>query len=149
MTQFTVTDSHDLDHYRAQPGNWDVQALQLAPGSFHSMIRSLQFDDLVVYDNRWGAKSMIRGSSPQGWFMFGGVVRADAAGVRWCGQTADESLFAFTPERQSIEFVLDAGAHDVVILMRPDLLRRTIGEQQLKRLGQPGVANHAMKTTGR
>jgi hypothetical protein len=38
---FNVVSSHDLDHYRAQPGNWNVQVSQLSKGSFGSHIRSL------------------------------------------------------------------------------------------------------------
>lgn len=136
---FTTVNSFDLDHYRAQPGNWNVQAEQLSRGSFRSQIRSLQYEDLIVYDNRWGAASMIRGESPAGWVMFGGVIMPERASVNWCGQVTDDQLFACTPERHAIEFTLARGAHDVVFLIKPEVLVRVSGDASLEGIMRPGL----------
>ena len=136
---FVRTSSHDLDHYRAQPGNWNVQAEQLSRGTFYSQIRSLQFQDLIVYDNRWGAATLIRGESPAGWVMFGGIIRPRRSQVSWCGQVASDQVYACTPERQAIEFSLESGAHDIVILVKPDLLTQVAGDTALERVLRSGL----------
>ena len=50
---FTQRTSIDLDHYRAQPGNWNVSVSQLMRGEFRSNVRSIEFPDLIFYNNRW------------------------------------------------------------------------------------------------
>lgn len=142
---FVTKSSYDLDHYRAQPGNWNVQADQLGKGTFSSQIRSLQYQDLVVYDNKWGAASLIRGESPDDWIMFGGVIGPECAQVSWCGQVASDQLYACTPERQAIEFTLAQDAHDIVILIKLDLLAQVAGDAALERILRAGLIDFRNK----
>ena len=128
---FNIVDSEDLDHYRAQPGNWNVQVNQLSKGSFRSCIRSLSLPGMVVYDNRWGCASLVRGQSPEGWLMMGGVVAPEQGTLHWCGHRADRQLFACTSERKAISFSVEDKAHDVVLLIAPELLRQTAGSEAL------------------
>ena len=125
--QFKTVDSNNLDHYRAQPGNWDVQVSQLSRGAFQSHIRSLTLPGITVYDNRWGAASQVQGQSPDGWLMLGGVVDPERAGFHWCGQRPDRGKFACAGEGKEIEFTMENQASDVVLLIRPELLRKTAG----------------------
>ena len=93
--QFAAIESHDLDHYRAQPGNWEVSATQLSPGEFLSRIRSITLPGITFYDNHWSRAAMIRGESPQGLLMLGAEVPSKAAGqLNWCGRAMQSSLFA-------------------------------------------------------
>ena len=84
---FSVVESNDLDHYQAQPDNWNVKVHQLSKGTFRSPIRGIQAPGIVAYDNQCGCASMIQGESPEGWIMLGGGVATDRAGIRWCGQS--------------------------------------------------------------
>jgi hypothetical protein len=124
---FNVVHSEDMDHYRAQPGNWNVQVSKLSTGDFHSHIRSIQLPGVTVYDNRWGAASVVQGQSPDGWLMLGGVVDPERAGFHWSGQRADRRHFACTGEGAAIEFNMEDHAYDSVLLISPELLRQTAG----------------------
>ena len=68
---FSIRESRDLDHYRAQPGNWSVQVNQLSRGSFGSHIRSVQLPGLIAYHNQWDCPAQVHGDSPDGWLMIG------------------------------------------------------------------------------
>jgi AraC-like DNA-binding protein len=124
---FNIVHADDMDHYRAQPGNWNVQVSKLSKGRFHSHIRSIQFPGITVYDNHWGAASQVLGQSPDGWLMLGGVVEPERAGFHWNGKKADRGYFACSGEGEAIEFSMDPQAYDIVLLIRPDLLRQTAG----------------------
>ena len=125
---FSAVDSRDLDHYRAQPGNWNVQATQLGRGEFRSRIRSVCWSDITLYDNRWGAASLIRGQAPDDWLMLGAAT-AVSDSISWCGKAVDERLFACTSPGKTIEFRVPDNAHDVIVLIKPRLLRDTCGER--------------------
>ncbi len=130
---FSTVDSRDLDHYHAQPGNWNVQATQLGRGEFRSQIRSLKFPGLTVYDNKWGAASLIRGKAPDGVLMLGSVHKRSPI-VRWCGEVTNQSRFACTAGGKEIEFSVEKGVHDVVLLVDPILLADTCGESAVEAL---------------
>jgi len=129
---FSIVDSHDLDHYRAQPGNWNVQVNQLGKGLFRSRIRSVELPGITAYDNRWNAPCQVVGQSPDGWLMLGGMVRPDRAVGYWCGQRIDTVTFASTSPGREINFNVERRAHDVVILIRPRLLEQACGSDALE-----------------
>jgi AraC family ethanolamine operon transcriptional activator len=129
---FSIVDSSDLDHYRAQPGNWNVQVNQLGKGIFSSFIRSIQLPGIRVYDNRWDAPCQVIGQSPDDWLMLGAVVTSGRAGAHWCGQHLSQEVFACTSPGKEIEFNIEQRAHDVVILIQPRLLELTCGSKALE-----------------
>jgi AraC-like DNA-binding protein len=133
---FNVVDSRDLDHYRAQPGNWNMQVNKLGKGDFHSHIRSIRLPGMTFYDNRWGAACLLQGQSPAGYVMLGGVVTPQRGTLHWCGMRADRQRFACTSEDAAIEFSVESQAHDVVILIEPDLLQSALGPDALELIGQ-------------
>lgn len=124
---FNVVRSDDLDHYRAQPGNWNVQVSKLSKGNFRSHIRSIRLPGIVVYDNRWGCASLVQGQSPDDLLMLGGIVSPERASIRWCGRRADRRHYACTSEGKAIEFAVESHVHDVVVLIRPQLLESVVG----------------------
>jgi AraC family ethanolamine operon transcriptional activator len=128
--QFAIIEAHDLDHYRAQPGNWDVKATQLSPGEFQSRIRCITLPGITFYDNRWSQAAVIRGESPPGLLMMGTEVPSKMAGrLSWCGQVTQPSLFACAAPARDIDFCLgEDGAHDIVLLLDPVLLGEIGGE---------------------
>jgi AraC family transcriptional regulator, ethanolamine operon transcriptional activator len=129
---FSIVDSSDLDHYRAQPGNWNVQVKQLSKGIFRSLVRSIQLPGITVYDNRWGAPCQVIGQSPDDWLMLGTIVTSGRAGAHWCGQRLGQDVFACTSPGKEIEFSTEQRAHDVVILIQPRLLELTCGSMALE-----------------
>ena len=130
--EFSIVDSSDLDHYRAQPGNWNVQVNQIGKGVFRSNIRSIQLPGLRVYDNRWDAPCQVIGQSPDDWIMLGGVIIPDRADASWCGQQLGRQVFACTSPGKEIEFNIERRFHDVVILVDPRLLELTCGSRVLE-----------------
>jgi excisionase family DNA binding protein len=126
---FNVVKSDNLDHYRAQPGNWNVQVSKLSKGVFRSHIRSIRLPGIVVYDNHWGCASLVQGQSPDDLLMLGGIVSPERASIRWCGQRADSRHYACTSRGKAIEFTVDSDVHDVVVLISPQLLERTAGPE--------------------
>lgn len=122
--RFAVVESNDLDHYRAQPGNWDVKAAQLSPGDFQSRIRSITLPGITFYDNHWSRAAVIRGESPPGLLMLGAEVPSPAAGrLSWCGRATQPSLLACAGPRRDVDFCIgNDGTHDVVLLLEPAVL---------------------------
>lgn len=135
-SSFKRVSSHDVDHYNAQPGQWDVQAFQLAKGSFESHIRAATFPGIVVYDNRWGCPSLIEGESPPEWCMLGVSLVPERDKLLWCGKHIDKGLLACTAPGQEISFTLGNQAHDIVLLVDPDLLQRVVGERVFEHITQ-------------
>lgn len=131
---FSVRESKDLDHYRAQPGHWTVDVTQLASGDFGSRIRSLEFPGLIAYHNQWACPALIHGQSPDGWLMFGGMVAPDQATVNWCGHRLDRRRFAATGANQEIEFSVENRASNVVVLTEPGMLAGAVGEEAVEQL---------------
>ena len=129
---FTIVDSSDLDHYRAQPGSWNTQLSQLGKDNFRSHIRSIEFPDLKVWDNRWGGACQGVGQSPDGWLMLGSIDTSDGADIRWCGRPLNERTFACTSTGRQIEFNTERQAHSVVILIRPRLMEQTCGSEAVE-----------------
>ena len=129
---FTIVDSCDLDHYRAQPGNWNVRANQIGKGVFRSLIRSIQLPGIMVYDNRWDAPCQVIGQSPDDWLMLGAMVTSSKTEGYWCGKRLDQEVFACTSPGRQIEFNVEQRAHDVVILIQPRLLELTCGPKALE-----------------
>jgi len=127
---FSMVDSRDLDHYRAQPGNWNVRANQIGKGIFRSLIRSIQLPGIMVYDNLWNAPCQVIGQSPDDWLMLGAIVTSGrTGGGHWCGKRLDQRLFACTSPGKEIEFNVEQGARDVVILIEPRLMELTFGRK--------------------
>lgn len=131
---FSIRESTDIDHYRAQPGNWSVEVNQLAKGSFGSRVRSLELPGLIAYHNQWKCPAQIQGDSPSGWLMIGGIVDAEKAGVTWCGQPKDRRRFAATGDNQEIHFSVENQASNVVLLIEPDTLESTVGAEAVEHL---------------
>jgi AraC-like DNA-binding protein len=124
---FSIVDSIDLDDYRAQPGNWNVQVNQLSKGIFRSLVRSIQLPGITVYDNHWDAPCQVIGQSPDDWLMLGAIVTSGRAGAHWCGKRLDQVVFACTSPDKEMEFNTEQRVHDVVILIRPGLFQQTCG----------------------
>ncbi len=62
--------------------------------------------------------------------MFGGVIRPDKASVNWCGrQITDRRCFAATGDNQEIQFNVEDQAHNVVVLIDPGTLGKTVGKK--------------------
>ena len=131
-TGFAIVDSSDLDHYRVQPGNWNVRVNQLSRGTFRSLVRCIQLPGITVYDNHWDAPCQVIGQSPDDWLMLGAIVASGKAGAHWCGKRLDQSVFACTSPGKEMEFSTEQRAHDVVILIRPRLLELTCGSNALE-----------------
>lgn len=132
--RFSIRESRDLDHYRTQPGNWSVEVNQLAKGSFGSRIRSLELPGFIAYHNQWDCPALVHGQSPEGWLMFGGMVAPERATVFWCGQRLDRERFAATGDNQEIEFHTENRASNVVVLVEPSMLVRTVGDEAVELL---------------
>jgi AraC-like DNA-binding protein len=131
---FSIRESTDLDHYRAQPGRWTVDVTQLSKGSFGSRIRSIELPGLIAYHNQWDCSALIHGQSPDDWLMIGGIIDSDRAAVTWCGQRKDRRNYAATGPCQEIEFNVEPQASNVVVLMEPSLLARSVGGQAVDTL---------------
>lgn len=128
---FSIKESTDLDHYRAQPGKWRVEVTQLEKGKFGSRIRSVEFPGIIAYHNQWDCPALIHGQSPEGWLMFGGMVDPDRASVTWCGNRLDHQRFAATGDSQEIEFSFEYHASNVVVLIEPRMLAQVVGEESV------------------
>jgi AraC-like DNA-binding protein len=131
VSGFNTVDSRDLDHYRSQPGNWNVRVNQTGKGNFHSLIRSTQLPGITFYDNRWGAPCQVVGQSPDDWLMLGVNAVAGRALASWCGSRLDNRIFACTSPGKEIEFNVEQGSRSGVILIKTDLMERTCGPEAL------------------
>ena len=129
---FSIVDSSDLDDYRAQPGNWNVQVNQLDKGNFRSVIRCIELPGLKVYDNRWDAGCQALGQSPDDWLMLGNMVSHVGPRAYWCGNRLEETVFACTSPGKEMEFTIGQQAHDVIILIRPGLMQQTCGSEAVE-----------------
>jgi AraC-like DNA-binding protein len=128
---FNTVDSRDLDHYRSQPGNWNVQVSQIGRGNFRSLIRSIQLPDIMFYDNRWGTACQVVGKSPDDWLMLGTHAAAGRVEASWCGKRLDNKIYACTSPGRELEFSVDQGAQSGVILIKMGLMERTCGSEAL------------------
>ena len=125
--KFSAEESRDLDHYRAQPGAWDVRVNQLGMGDFGSLVRSVELPGIIIYANHWNAACQIIGESPSDWFMLGAVYTRGRLGSHWCGQRIDQTVFACASPNKEVEFTIEERTQDLVILVRPKVLEKLSG----------------------
>jgi AraC-like DNA-binding protein len=131
VSEFNTVDSRDLDHFRSQPGNWNVRVNQVGKGIFHSLIRSVQLPGITFYDNHWGAPCQVVGQSPDDWLMLGVNAAAGRVDASWCGSHLDNKIYACTSPGKEVEFNVVQGSHSGVILIKMGLMERTCGSEAL------------------
>ncbi len=124
-------ESHDLDHYEAQPGDWSVTVTQLSPGGFGSEIDYVQFPGLTAYRNHWNCGTRVAGQTPEGALFLGTDISPETSDIHWCGKKTLLQRFACAPGGADVNFTVTPGARNVVLLMSADLIGDLLPEQCL------------------
>ncbi len=124
---------------------WDVRLHQIGPGSFQGDVQYVTTPDVTIYQERWNRPIEATGTSPDGFFMVGTNIASHHRPVNWCGRTIDRRHWACSPSGGEVDFVTPAGTHQIVLLVRSELLTRALGPEAAEGLAKRNHLNFAAR----
>jgi AraC family ethanolamine operon transcriptional activator len=101
---------------------------QLSPGPLHSSIEFVQTDGLLVYRQHLNRRIHASGASPDGYVMIG-TTASRKSRVDWNGLALSNRRLAFAGPATDLDFSVFEDSEPVVLLVKPQLLRRYLGEE--------------------
>lgn len=121
-------DTRDIDEFQQFAAPWEVNLRQMSPGRFHGRTEYLQVNGILLYREHCSHRIMATGSTPAGFFLFGGPA-SPRTRVSWCGTELNARCLAFGRPSSGVDFVLPADSHHLVLLVPNRMLRRYLGEE--------------------
>jgi excisionase family DNA binding protein len=131
---FVDIESFDVVEHAELVGPWDVRLNQLSSGNFHSTLRAVTTPGMMIYEERWRRKAVVSGGTPEGYVMLGTNVAWRRSRIDWCGETVNDRHFACAMPGSEIDFKTPDRSHDVVVLVKPEILATAIGSQAVELL---------------
>ena len=123
---------------RAAAAVLDVQLRQISPGAFEGRTQTAEFDDVMVYRDRWNRLTTSRGALPGGHVLFAAPV-ATGSTLDWCGsRVGSHRLAVGLPEKQ-IDFIMTADTLYVAMVLPTSYLKTTFGDSAVDKLLKSGI----------
>ena len=117
--------TRDIDEFQQFAAPWDVILRQMSPGVFHGRTEYLQVNGILLYREHCSHRIMATGSTPAGFFLFGGPASSRTR-VSWCGAELNARCLAFGRPSSGVDFVIPAGSDHLVLYQRARSLRRRL-----------------------
>jgi len=132
-------ETHDPIEFQEATAPWDTTLLQIAPGAFHSQTEYVQVNDIVFYREHWNQRMIATGTTPEGYFVFGGSLSSPSGeAIAWCGDKANREQLAFGRPASEMEIIFPHDTNHIGLLIPLQTMRHYFGEELLA---------HALMTT--
>jgi AraC-like DNA-binding protein len=115
---------------------WDVRLHQIAPGRFQGEMQYVSTPEMMIYEEHCNQPIDASGTSPEGFFMVGTSVASRRPPVDWCGRTIDLQRWACSPSGGEVGFATPANTHQIVLLVRSELLSSALGPEAADELAK-------------
>jgi AraC family ethanolamine operon transcriptional activator len=133
----------------------NVRIEQLSPGPLRSSIEYIRTDGLMLYRQHLNRRIHASGASPDGYIMIG-TTASQKSRVEWNGESLGARRLAFAGPATDLDFSIFEDSDPVVLLVKPELLLRYLGEEKTaEMLGaghtlecDPGFNKQLVRSTG-
>lgn len=132
--QYTSQESHDISEQSKLLGKFDVRVNQLATGKFRGRLDSVKTPQILMYKQYWGRKAEAFGVVPEDHIFLGASADSRGAGLHWCNTTLANQRFAVGTPGDDVDYVIANDCHVVALLIEPDTLVHTVGQQAFESL---------------
>jgi AraC family ethanolamine operon transcriptional activator len=123
---------------RAAAAVMDVQLNQITQGAFQGRTQTAEFDDVMIYRDRWNRLTNCRGALSGGHVLFAAPV-ATGSTLDWCGsKVGSHRLAVGLPEKQ-IDFIMPADTLYVAMVLPTSYLKTTFGDIAVDKLLKSGI----------
>jgi AraC family ethanolamine operon transcriptional activator len=126
-----LIEAFDVEEHEASVQPWEVRFTQLSCGRFHSQIHYVKTPGMLLYEERGLRRALAHGAVPAGLIMVGTNVDSQQSRMDWCGETVDRGRFACGAPGSEVDFFFPDHNHNVVMLVEPGLLARSLGEESI------------------
>lgn len=127
-------ESFDLEEHQLALQPWDVRFEQLSRGRFHCWLQYVKTPGMMIYEDYFERGVAVQGATPDGFLMFGTPVSLPGGHVVWCGEEVDARNFACSRSAEAVDFQIAPRTHNLVMLVEPALLARSLGWDVVERL---------------
>ena len=132
-------ETHDPIEFQEATAPWDTTLQQMTPGAFHSQTEYVQVNDIVFYREHWNQRMIATGTTPEGYFVFGGSLSSPSEeDVVWCGDKVHREQLAFGRPSSEMEIIFPHETNHIGLLIPLHTMRHYFGEELLA---------HALMTT--
>lgn len=126
---FYSQESFDISEHAKLVGEFDIRLNQLASGKFHSRVDCVVTPGMMIYEEYWRRKSEVCGATPEGYITLGTNAAWRRSEIQWCGTKVDHQRFACGKQGSDIDFIMPDQCHDVVMLVKPEILEKFLSQQ--------------------
>ena len=120
--------SFDINEQSQRLDNLDIRLTQLVAGEFHGTLESVTTPNMTIYEDYWGCKAQAIGVAPVDSMVIGTRVERWGPGIQWCGESIDHRHFGLSEQGGSIDYVLPSQSSNAVLVIKSELLRRTLSQ---------------------
>jgi AraC family ethanolamine operon transcriptional activator len=124
-------ESHDVDELSMLVKPWELILKPVSLGPFHCLLECVQVNGILVYREHLALRQIATGSTPAGYFTFGGPLPASKP-VDWCGIESTSKQLCYGRPVTEVDFILPEGSDHIAILIPTDLMRSYFGEETIE-----------------
>jgi AraC family ethanolamine operon transcriptional activator len=129
VAQFSSHESFDISEHAEMVGKFDVRLNQISSGKFHGKVDCVKTPGMMIYEEHWRRKAEVCGVTPEGYITLGTNVAWRRSEIQWCGTAVDHRRFACGKQGSDVDFIMPDRCHDVVLLVKPDILASALSQQ--------------------
>ena len=119
--------SHDPREHSEVLRPWDLRINQVSPGKFLGTVDAIVTPSMLMYEERWSHRTVVRGSTPPGYVMIGTVQGRRRSRASWCGSKLGFSTLAVGRPAGEMHVVGPRNSHHVIVLVQPQALAQGLG----------------------
>jgi len=123
-------ETHDPIEFQEATAPWETTLRQMTQGSFHSQTEYVLVNDIVFYREHWNQRMIATGSTPEGYFVFGGSLSYPSGRpIDWCGGEASRKQLAFGRPASEMEIIFPKETNHIGLLIPLYLMQHYFGEE--------------------
>ena len=123
-------ETHDPIEHQEATAPWETILRQMTQGSFHAQTEFVQVNDIIFYREHWNQRMIATGSTPEGYFVFGGSLSPPSGmSVDWCGGKANREQLAFARPSSEMQIIFPQETNHIALLIPLHLMQQYFGEE--------------------
>ena len=123
---------------RAAGAVMDVQLNQITQGAFQGRTQTAEFDDVMVYRDRWNRLTACRGALSGGCVLFAAPMVTGNT-LDWCGSMVGSHRLAVALPEKQVDFIVPADTLYVAMVLPTSYLKTTFGDSAVDKLLKSGI----------
>ena len=132
--QVASLESHDVLEHSELLKPWDVRINQVSPGAFLGRLDAVVTPAMMLYEENWSRRTVVRGATPAGYVMIGASMAWGRSRVTWCNSVLGPRSIGCAPPSGEMRLITPDDSQHAVLLVRPELLTQGLGQAWADRL---------------